>query len=145
MKYRSHVNAIFSIRLLQMPKTQCLFPVYFGKDFQLGPTIPRKRRANLCSKSFRPGQWITNRPYHRNILLMGNNHRKLFVIKQSTGCICAAPDPEPQWGPTSWTEGNARGRGVDLCKMWVGPNSTVCWWNENFRFCCHKTMFMPCK
>jgi len=36
-------------------------------------------------------------------------------------------------------------RGVDLCKMWVGPNSTVCWWNENFRFCCHKTMFMPCK
>jgi len=25
--------------------------------------------------------------------------------------------------------------------MWVGPNSTVCWWNDNFKFCCHKTMF----
>ena len=32
--------------------------------------------------------------------------------------------------------------GTQICvKMWVGPNSAVCWWKENFKFCCHKTMF----
>ena len=25
--------------------------------------------------------------------------------------------------------------------MYVGPNSTVCRWNNNFKFCCHKTVF----
>ena len=39
-------------------------------------------------------------------------------------------------------DGDCGGGGVDICvQMWVGPNSTVCWWNENVEFCCHRTMF----
>jgi len=32
-------------------------------------------------------------------------------------------------------------RVVDLCKNVGGSKLHICWWNENFKFCCHKTMF----
>jgi len=44
----------------------------------------------LCALNhfFRPGQWVTNmlQICDRNILLMDNKRRILFVIKQSKGC-----------------------------------------------------------
>ena len=66
-----------------------MYTVFIPGSFFLGGGSPQtynspKRLPIMCSKSFF-GRDTELQIYHRNFLLIGNKHRKLFVIKQSKG------------------------------------------------------------
>ena len=79
--------------------------------------VPPKKTYNflpngcwiVCSKSFF-GRDSELQMYRGNFLLMSNIYRKLFVIKQSKGCICARN--VPMYG---WRSGSAPTRWESLC------------------------------
>ena len=66
---------------------QCLLQASLGGNFRPAPkTYNLSERLPNCALNlfFRQRQRITN--ISRNFLLMDNEHRKLFAIKQSKGC-----------------------------------------------------------
>ena len=58
---------------------------FFGGGESPRLTIP-PNGCQLCALSLFFGRDTELQIYHRNFLLIGNKHRKLFVIKQSKGC-----------------------------------------------------------